>query len=168
MIRGVDHQTCANLTNTEGPEDALTESVRIMDDTHLAEGVDPSADSDGDDQTADAEYGLANFPRALEATFEEELKDNLEDPSVIAPPENTLIHDKVSESNEAQSAQRNANTHERTMNEPLARKSPAAASVAVTSVASPHSGAKIDALGNMSTATSNIEPRLKNLTAIKH
>ena len=74
----------------------------------------------------------------------------------------------INESNEAQSAKRNANTHERTMNEPRARKSPAAASAAVTSDASPHPGATIDASVSLSTTTSNLEPRLENVAAIKH
>ena len=69
----------------------MDDTLRIVD---LVQGVSHSDDSECDDQTADADYGLVNFTCALEATIEEELKDNLEDPSFEVPPENTLIHDK--------------------------------------------------------------------------
>ena len=134
----------------------------------LVQGVDHIYDSDCDDQTANADYGLVNFPRDLEATFEMKITNNLKDFSFEIPSKNTLIHEDIFESNEAQSAQRNTNAHERTMNELWVRKSPTAASAAVTSADSPHVGAKINALGSLATTTSNLEPRHENLATIKH
>uniref|UniRef100_M4BSW3 Uncharacterized protein n=1 Tax=Hyaloperonospora arabidopsidis (strain Emoy2) TaxID=559515 RepID=M4BSW3_HYAAE len=111
--------TLASTTIIESSPETLMVSVRTMDDTmrivDLAHDTASPADSD--------------------STFEHELSLNSEggseDVSVKGPPS----LDPATSPSEAQRAQRHANTHDLTMSEPRARKSPAAASATIVAAA---------------------------------
>uniref|UniRef100_M4BRA2 Uncharacterized protein n=1 Tax=Hyaloperonospora arabidopsidis (strain Emoy2) TaxID=559515 RepID=M4BRA2_HYAAE len=126
--------TLASTTIIESPPDILTVSVLTMDDTmrtvDLAHDTASPADSDCDDGTADSDIGIFSSPRALEDQFEHKLSLNseggAEDVSVKGPPS----LDSATASSEA-----HTNIHDRTMNEPRARKSPAAASAVIVAAA---------------------------------